>query len=323
MNVSVTRRSFVAFGLSLGAPVFAQTSSSSRPLRIVVPYPAGGLSDVQARTIAPLMSETLGQPVIVENKAGASGVIGTQSIMNAAPDDPVVALVNNGLLTTPLMLSKPPFQPLKDFRAVGLISRQPMVLVVNKDVPADNLKQFIEWARKQPNAIEFASAGIGSYGHIASATFFQMTGLPALHIPYKGEAPMTLAVRSGEVKMVMTAPSPPMMNAVKDGQLKLLGVAGDRSPPWAPSATLIKDVVPGLVAEVWYGFVAPASMPAATVQRINHAMNKALMVPEIRDRFLSTGTQVVTVSPEELSESLVRESRQWETTLPKLNIRLD
>ncbi len=323
MNVRSTRRGFVAFGLSLGVSAFAQTHSSSRPLRIVVPYPAGGLSDVQARMIAPLMSETLGQPVIVENKPGASGVIGTQSIMSAGADDPVVALVNNALLTTPLMLSKPPFQPLKDFKAVGLISRQPMVMVVNKDVPADNLRQFIDWIRRQPNAVEFAAAGIGSYGHIASAMFFQLTGLRGLFIPYKGEAPMTMAVRSGEVKMLMTAPSPPMMGAVKEGQLKLLGVAGDRAPPWMPDAPLIKDVVPGMVTEVWYGFVAPASMPQATVQRINQAMNKALTTPEVRDRLMSTGTQVVTVSPEELTESLVRESRQWETTLPKLNIRLD
>lgn len=295
--------------------------TSDQPLRIIVPYPAGGTSDFQARAISHMMRQTLGQPVIVDNRPGASGMIGTQAAATAPADGNTVAMVNNAFLISPLLQSKPLFQT-RDLRPVGILSISPMVLVTNKTVPANDVRGFIEWA-KQQSSVEYASAGPASYGHIATALFAERAGLKMLHVPYKGEAPMTMALRGNEVKLMITAPSPSIMGAVKAGDLKLLAVAAARPVSWLPGVPLVSEVLPGFSTEVWYGFVAPAATPNAAVERLNAAMNKALASQEIRDKFHANGAQAVNVSPAEFEAALRKENAVWEESLPKLGIRIE
>lgn len=321
MKTTLNRRELLALTAAAAVPAWAQTGSD-KPLRIVVPYPAGGTSDFQARAISAQMSQSLGQPVIVDNKPGASGMIGTQAVAAAAPDGNTVALVNNGFLLTPLIHAKPTFQT-KDFTPVGILSVQPMVMVTNREMPAANVREFIEWARARPGAVEYASAGAASYGHLATALFAQTTGLKMVHVPYQGEAPMTMALRSNQVKLMMTAPSPSIMGAVKEGSLKLLGVASSKPVSWLPGVPVVGDSVPGFVTEVWYGFVAPAATPPAAVARINAAMNKALAAQDIRDKFAASGAQAVNVTPAEFAAALKQENARWEQSVPKLGIRIE
>ncbi len=323
MTFALNRRHFLGAAAALAAgPNLAQTGFD-RPLRIVVPYPAGGTSDFQARAITTMMAQSLGQSVIVENRAGASGMIGTQAVAASAPDGNTVALVNNGFLLTPLINPKASFQPFRDFTPVGILSVQPMVMVTGASVPATNVREFVEWVRSRPGAVEYASAGAASYGHLATALFAQQAGLQMVHVPYQGEAPMTMALRSGEVKLMMTAPSPSIMGAVKEGSLKLLGVASAQPVPWLPGLRTVGEAVPGFVTEVWYGFVAAAGTPPAAVARINAAMNKALATQEIRDKYAASGAQAVNVTPEQFALALRQENARWEQAVPKLGIRIE
>jgi len=231
--------------------------------------------------------------------------------------------VNNAFLLTRLIHARPTFQPFRDVTPVGILSVQPMVLVVNKEVPANSVREFIDWARERPGAVEYASAGAASYGHLATALFAQMAGLKMVHVPYQGEAPMTMALRAGQVKAMMTASSPSIMGAIKDGQIKLLGIAAAQPVPWMPGVPLVSQALPGFVTEVWYGFVAPAGTPPAAVTRINAAMNQALASAEIRDRFMASGARAVNVTPAEFAAALKEENARWERSVGQLGIRIE
>ena len=276
--MTFVRRVFLACAAALlvGGPVLAQATGGFpvKPIRIVVPYPAGGLSDFQIRAMAEPLGRLLGQAVIVDNKPGASGAIGTQAVATSAPDGHTLVFVNNGFVITPLLNPKAGYDALRDFTAVSLVTTSPMVLVVNNEVPADNVAEFIDYIRSRPAGIEYGSAGTASFGHMATALFSQATGLNMVHVPYKGEAPMTMALRTGEVKALITTPSPTMMSAVRAGQLRLLGVASQRPAPLLPGVRPIAETVPGYAAEVWFGLFAPTGTPPEHVARLNEALAK-------------------------------------------------
>jgi len=305
------------------APAFAQPDFPNKPIKIIVPYPAGGLSDFQVRAISEPLSKLLGQPIIVDNRPGASAGIGTQAAAVSPPDGYTMVFVNNGFVITPLVNQGAGYDPVNDFAPVSVVSTSPMVLVVNASVPATDVRSFIDYAKAQPAGLEYGSAGTASFGHMATALFSQATGLNMVHIPYKGEAPMSLALRTGEVKALITTPSPQIMGAVKDGKLKLLGVASSKPAPLLPGIKQISDTVPGFTAEVWFGLFAPKGTPPETVDKLNAALVKVLAMPEIKQKFATVGAQAESTSPATYAKMVRAESARWADLIAKTGIKAE
>ena len=190
--------------LAAPAAVWAQ-AFPTKPIRILVPYPAGGTTDLMARALQDPMQKALGQPVVIENKPGASGIIAAREVARSAPDGHTLLFINSGIVAvTPFVVKDAGFDGIKDFAPIALVSTAPLLMVVNAAVPANDIKGFIEYARQQSSPVDFASAGVGSFGHLASELFARTAGLKMTHVPYKGQAPTTNAVVAGEVKMLIT-----------------------------------------------------------------------------------------------------------------------
>jgi tripartite-type tricarboxylate transporter receptor subunit TctC len=330
--MKLTRRALVALASTALASLaaggaWAQSAPASRwperPIRIIVPYPAGGLSDFQVRAITESMSKTLGQPIIIDNKPGASAAIGTVATATAAPDGYTLVFVNNGFSITPHVIKQAGYDPVKDFAPVSLVSTSPMVMVVHNSVPAKTVPEFIAWAKKQPNGVEYGTAGTASFGHMATEQFAQAAGVKLVQVPYKGEAPMTLALRSGETKVMITTPSPSMMGFVRDGQLRLLGVASAQPDPLLPGVKRISDFVPGYTAEVWFGLLAPAATPPDVVAKLNAAVAKAVALPEVKEKFASVGALATSDSTAEFAQIVKADYTRWGELIRKAGIKAD
>jgi tripartite-type tricarboxylate transporter receptor subunit TctC len=306
-----------------GGSALAEDRFPSRPVTIVVPYPAGGTSDVQLRMIQENLQKALGQAVVIDNRPGASGGIAAGLVARAAPDGYTLLYPNNGVVITPLLIPKIGFDALKDFKPVGTVTSVPMVLVANNSVPASNVQELIKYAKQQPNGLMYASAGTGSYGHLASTRFSSMAGIKLTHIPYKGEAGTTMAVRTGEVQLLMTTPSGTMLSLVKSGQIKMLGVATSQPSPLVPGAEPLVKSVPGFTAEVWFGLLAPAGTPDAIVARINAAVKQALDDPEVNHKLLASGAMAKTSTPQELGAMMKTESALWTDIIRQYDIKAE
>ncbi len=319
------RRALMALAAALltSGAALAQSGFPSKPIRVIVPYPAGGLSDFQIRAMVEPLGKQLGQPVVVDNRPGASGAIGTQAAATSAPDGHTLVFVNNGFVITPHLNKQAGYDALNNFTAVSLMTTSPMVLVVNNEVPSNTVPEFIEYIKSRPAGIEYGSAGTASFGHMATALFAQASGLNMVHVPYKGEAPMTMALRTGEVKLLITTPSPSMMGAVKDKQLKLLGVASTKPAPLLPGVKQISDTVPGYSAEVWFGLFAPVGTPPEHITRLNDALAKVLAMPEIKEKYAGVGASATHSTPAAFNEITRAESARWGELIARTGLKAE
>lgn len=301
----------------------AQDAFPIRPITIVVPYPAGGTSDAQIRMIQEPLGRLLGQPIIVDNKPGASGGVAAGAVAHSKADGYTLLYPNNGILIAPLLNKNSAYDPLKDFKPVSTVTSVPMVLVTNKNVPATNVEEFLQYAKKQPDGLTYASAGTASYGHLATARLAQMAGIKVTHIPYKGEANTTMAIRSGEVQMLLTTPSSAMLGQIAQGNLKLLGVSTEKPSPVVPGAPTLNKAIPGFTSEVWFGLLAPAGTPDDVIQKINAAVKKVLADDAIRAKLLPTGALPQASTSAEFGALMKKESAQWEEIITKYKIKAD
>ncbi len=296
----------------------------SKPVRIVVPYPAGGTTDLMARALQEPMQKSLGQPVIVDNKPGAAGAIGAREVARSPADGYTLLFSNNGpSSTTPLLVKDAGYDGIKDFAPVSLVSTAPLFVVVNASVPANDLKSFIDYARSQPNGLEYASAGIGSLGHLASELFARMAGIKMIHIPYKGQAPTSNAVMTGEVKVLITTSSSAMNGYITAGRLKLLGVSTAEPSTLAPGAPVVASVLPGYKVEIWFGLLAPAGTPADVVAKLNDAVGKALALPDLQQRFVNFGVIATAGTPRRLGDLIADEVPRWTQIVREASIRAE
>lgn len=310
---------FVTFSVCAVAQGFP-----SKPIRIVVPYPAGGTTDLMARALQEPMAKTLGQAVIVDNKPGAAGAIGAREVARSAPDGYTMLFSNNGpSSTTPLLVKDAGYDGLKDFAPVSLVSTAPLFVVVNAAVPSNDLKGFIDYARSQPNGLEYASAGIGSLGHLASELFARMAGIKMIHVPYKGQAPTSNAVMTGEVKVLITTSSSAMNSYITAGKLKLLGVSTPEPSPLAPGAPVVSSVLPGYKVEIWFGLLAPAGTPPDIVAKLNDAVSKAVALPDLQKRFVNFGVIATAGSPKRLGDLIAEEVPRWTQIVREAGIRAE
>jgi tripartite-type tricarboxylate transporter receptor subunit TctC len=284
----------------------------AKPVRFIVPYAAGGTSDILARQLGPKLSDAWGQPVIVENKPGANGNVGADFVAKSAPDGYTLLLTDlGGLVISPSVYPQLPFNPAKDFTAVIMVSYSPHVLAVHPSVPAKDVKELVALAKSQPGKLNFGISGIGGAPHLAGIEFAQRTGVQWTYIPYKGGSDAVAAVAAGQADVLfngMLATWP----TVQGGRLRALAISSAQRVPSAPDTpTVAEQGLPGFETGSFQGVVGPAGMPRDTVTKLNTELARVLALSEMKERFAKQGTEVRTGTPEALGKWLREEQARW------------
>ena len=310
---------FCASALLCCAPLSAQ-NYPVKAVRIIAPYPAGGLGDILPRALGASLAEQLGQPFVTENRPGASQVIGAQAAAKSVPDGYTLFFGSVTSLAINVSAQKNlPYDPLRDFAPVSLCFSTPLYLMVNPIVPARNVKELIALVRAQPGKLTFASGGSGSSTHLAGELFKFLIGGDMVHVPYKGAAPAMIDVIGGHVDLMFEGGG---INYAKDGKVRLLAVTSAKRVPAAPTLPTMQEAgVPGYESTIWFGIVAPAATPTPIVSRLSQEIAKALAQPVVRER-LSAVTLVGT-TPEEFSAHIRAEIPKWRKVIESAKIRFD
>lgn len=299
----------------------AQDRSSGAVMRIVVPYAAGGQTDMMARLLAPLLAKTLDRNVIVENRPGAAALIGTRVVQTAAPDGNTLLFHNTGFAALPLLTRGANYDPVKDFTPVATVGNGPNFLIVNGDVPARTVAELIAYAKTRPEGIESANAGLGSAGHLATQLFAKRAGIKIVHVPYKGSAETATALISGQVKMQLTSPTEVLTQQAKAGKVRFLGVSSRERTVLAPDLPTIAETLPGFVNDGWFGLIATGGSPAAHVKQTADAIARAMAEPEIRERFLQLYIDPKGMDSAQFAAAIQESTEFWKSVITELGIQ--
>jgi tripartite-type tricarboxylate transporter receptor subunit TctC len=305
-----------------GGTLQAQTWPA-KPLRMIVPFPAGGAVDVSARAISNEIAKSLGQPVVVDNRVGAGGNIGAEAAARAPADGYTLFMATSAILAiNPALYSKVPFDPVNDFAPVSLVVSADNILVVHPAVPAKSVAELIALAKANPGRYSYASAGNGSSTHLAAEMFKMLAGVDLLHVPYKGGPPAVTALLAGDVHMNFDL-IPSALPHIRSGKVRALGVAGVRRSPLLPELPLMSEAVPGYESSVWFGVVVPAGTPQPIVSRLSADVARGVQQPELRDRLMSMGYEVISTTPEQLAAMIRAEIPKWARVVKAAGVRID
>ena len=308
---------------SWSASAVGQQTYPSKPIRIISPFAPGGGNDILCRTIAPKLSEKLRQQVIVDNRPGANGIIGTEVAARAAPDGYTIVLIPSGHAVNASLHRKLPYDSIRDFTPITLVGSSPLILAVHPSVPAKNVKQLVALAKAHPEQLTYGSAGIGSSGHLGGALFETLTGTKMVHVPYKGMSLAITDLMGGQVSLVFGT-SLSVMPHVRSGRLRALATTGaQRSPALPDLPTVAEAGVPGYEAGLWYGFVGPARIPSEIVRRLNAEIVAVLKLSEVRERLASQGVDARPSTPEEFGRLLVSDLERWAKVVQRAGIRAE
>ena len=307
------------FSTLIGTPVFAE-----QPIRLVVPYTAGGTADTLARILAPQLGTLMGQPVIVDNQPGAAGTSAASAVSRAKPEGLTLLLSNTGpSAIAPAINKQVSYDPVKDFAAVSLIARSPLVLVSSPALGVTDLRGLIAYAKAHPGEVEYSSPGIGSFTHVATERFAQAAGIRLVHIPYKGQAPAVTAVVSSEVKMMLSSSSGLLFDMVRNGKLRMLGVSTREPSNLAPGAVPIMQVLPNYETSFWFGVLAPAKTNPAIVAKLHDAIEKVLSDPATPKQMEATGCEPAMGPSDEFQTMLGTEAKLWLDVVQAAKIETD
>lgn len=317
------RRGFMVL-LALLPVTAAAQSYPTRPIRLIVTFAPGGGADFMGRAIAPLLSEQLGQTVVVENRAGANGVVGADIAAKAAPDGYTVLLGAAGTMAVAPHLGEPlPFDPVKDLMPVSLLATSPFVLVVNKDLPVDSVKSLIDYSKANPGKLNFGSSGKGGAPHLAGEQFAAMAGIKMVHVPYRGLGPAVADLISGQIQ-VLFADVPLVAEHARAGTLKALAVSGrSRSGAMPDLPTVAEAGVPGYAAGTWYGIYLPANTPPAIVERISAALKTVLSQATLKAMMGKQGAEAQWMAPDLFADFVRTDSTKWGALIRERGIRVD
>ena len=309
-----------ALAAALPFAAAAQEAWPSKPIRMVVPYPAGGSTDQLARAIQAPLAETLGQPIVIENKAGAGGTLGTDMVAKAAPDGYTFVFGNSGPNALAGLIRKLPYDSLKDLRPLSTVAIVPMILAVPAEAPHKTLKEFIAYARAQGTAVNYGSVGIGSISHLTGEQFNELAGTKMQHIPYNGGAPMVTAFAGGQLHAAFVT-GLDGASMVQAGRIRYLAVATPQRTEVLAGLPAVAEDVPGFRSVAWFGVLAPRAVPDDIAQKMQAAIVKAVARPEVRKLFAERGVEARSSTPQEFEKMIRDEVAQWGPVVTKADIK--
>ncbi|BEU97755.1 tripartite tricarboxylate transporter substrate binding protein [Acidovorax sp. DW039] len=321
--MNLLRTLLAAAALACATAASAQ-SFPTKPIRIVVGFPAGGPLDQHARLLSDKLQGVLGQPVVMDYKSGAGGTVGAQEVMKSPADGHTIMLANTGVMViNPALYSKLPYATLKDFVPVARTAMQPLALLVNPNVPAKNLQEFMAYAKARPGQVNFGSAGNGGISHLVPEMFKSATGLFMVHIPYRGSAPAFTDLMAGQVQF-MAESIPQAASYHKQGKVRALAVTSrERNPALPDVPTVIESGIKGFEVVGFYGFLAPAGTPKDVVNKLSDAFGQVLQMPEVRSRMVSQGADPAFLGADEFARFLAAEMPRWAEVVKKSGAKLD
>lgn len=315
------KRTLAALCLTLAALPARAEDYPSRPITLIVPAAAGGATDVLARIVAEPLRKALGQPVVVENKAGGGGVLGMQFVAKAQPDGYTIAMGNIGPNAINVAIQKNLSYSNKSFAPIGRVAVMPNIVVTQPDRPINSIKELIEFAKANPGKVDFASSGVGQSIHMSGELFKVMAGVDMVHVPYKGSGPAVQDLLGGQVTLMFDNLASSMPH-VKSGKLKALAVtSAERWPAAKDIPTVAESGVPGFEVTAWFGLMAPAGTPQPIVERLNAELGKILADPAVVERLQGLGAQASPTTPEEFSAYIDAETAKWADVVAKAKIQ--
>jgi tripartite-type tricarboxylate transporter receptor subunit TctC len=307
---------------ALGICTTAQAQNyPTRPIRLIVPFPPGGGTDITARAVAVRLTESLGQTVVVDNRAGANGTIGMDITAKSTPDGYTIAMVTSNHAVNAGLTSKLPYDLVKDLTAVTQATSQPYTVVINPSVPAKNIKEFIAYAKAKPGGVNYASSGTGSIAHLGAAWIGHFGGIQMVHIPYKGGAPATLDLIAGRCQMMLGSLLLTMPH-VKSGKLRILAITTPKRWHGTPDLpTMQESGVPGYAITQWYGMLAPAKTSPAIVNRLSKEISRLLNTPEVKERLAADGADAVGNTPAEFGALVKSEIEKYTKIIKQIGLK--
>lgn len=313
-------------GLSLLHPVqlFAQEGYPSKPIRLIVPYAPGGNSDTLARILSDKLAARMGQPIVVDNRPSAGSILGTDLVAKAPPDGYTLAMTDPGpMAINAALFRKLPYQPSMDLALVALLASVQQVLVVHPSVPAGSMQELVALAKAKPGALNYASFGVGSIGHLATELIKRTAGIDMVHVPYKGTAQATAALRAGEVAAIILG-EPAVLGHIKAGRMRALATLGGKRSVSLPEVpTMAESGITGFDITVWFGVVAPARTPAEIVAKLAGEISQAFAEPDVKEKLSNLGFELRTGTPVQLKALVERETRMWAAAVEASGARLD
>lgn len=308
----------------IATSAMAQVDCPGKTIRLVVPFATGGVTDSSARAIVEKLGARLGQSVVVDNRPGASGNIGTDAVARAAPDGCTLLLGFDGTLAiNPHIFAKVPFDPLRDFEPITKLGDATLILVAHPSVPANTLQELIALGRSKPDLLSYGTSGAGGTPHLAGELLRQQTGMQMKHVPYKGGGPALIDVLGGHIPLVYTAVAGAQQH-VKSGKLKAIAVSSEKRSLSLPDVpTFIESGVPGFVADSWVAVLAPAKTPRPIIERLQREIAAVLAMPEIRERYATLGIEPSGNTPEQFAAQLRADHARWEKVVRQAQIHLE
>ncbi len=326
MHRKITRASVLVLLLTFTGAALGQTTTAraypERPVRIIVPFGAGGATDVVVRIVATRLPEVLGQQVVVDNRTGAGGLIGTEIAAKAAPDGYTLLGTGTPLVIFPHLHRKMPYDTLKDFAPIMQIGGQPYAITVHPSLGVSTIKELIALARKQPGAINYASSGNGGAQHMFAALFAHMAKIDMVHVPYKDSGLLRADLLGGQVKLGCLGIAS-VISQHKAGQLRIIGVTSAKRSRELPDVAAIAESVPGYDASLWTGLLAPRGTPAAVIQRFHRDTTRLLQTKEVQDAFERIGTYVVSTHPQAFRDYIELEYAKWRDVVRAVNLQIN
>jgi tripartite-type tricarboxylate transporter receptor subunit TctC len=318
----------LALGLLVGALAWLPNAGAqeypTKPIRLVITYPPGGNTDLVGRALALKLGEFMGQQVVVDNRGGAGGVLGSMITAQSAPDGYTIMLgTSAGMVINPLLSRKLTYDPVKDFAPVSMVVIVPQLLVINPQLPVKNVRELIAFAKAKPGYLNAGSSGVGTPNHFGTELLKWLAGVDIVHVPYKGGAPALTDLLGGQIQMAFSS-VPAVLPHIKAGRLVALGVGSAKRSPALPNIPTIAEAgVPGYEYTTWYGVFAPAKTPRTLIARLNAEIVKAMETPDIKDRFTALGGDPDPGTPEELRAYMANESAKWAKIIKAANIRIE
>jgi tripartite-type tricarboxylate transporter receptor subunit TctC len=324
MRLTTTRRAFAGALLALGLATPAFAAYPDKPIRVIVPFPAGGGGDILARTVINKIAEQTGWTFVIENRAGAGGNIGTEAAARSTPDGYTLAYGTNGTHgINHALYKRTGFDPITDFEPISRFTQIALLMVVNNDVPAKSPKELLDYLKANPGKVNIGSAGNGTTSHLASEIFRTATGVNYQHVPYRGGGPAKTDLISGQIQMMIEI-MPSVYPNAQQGQVRALAVTTDKRWPLAPDVpTIAETIVPGFRVSAWDGLWAPKGTPKEIIATLNAAARKALSDPQLRDELLKRGAEPVPSTPEELGQFVAAELPRWKQAVDASGAKID